>query len=125
MNKIIVPLSSHRPVGESRAMLPPESEKHTMDDPINFHFDALLKQHAMEKGNLVSLPMAEVFSKIPPGGRSSGKPLYVKGAWREKSCRMFARDSNFLIHSEKGVGHCRSNALVRKYVQPHLTNPPS
>lgn len=142
MNKTIPTLPSRRRVNAAKDYFFPEnSPRDVMANRTTQRFDALLKQHAMEKGNLISLPLGGTFPHIPLDNSSYGINLYAKIFNEDdpepsltkighSSASIPQRDaSGLVLDGEQKVhqlsliarlGHDRCNALVSKYRQPHL-----
>ena len=84
MQQNVLPTLPQRQL-ESRGDYPNSAGSEMIDTPIGYRFHALLKQHAIEKGNLISLKSPVSSIENISGNHAYGRHLYVKGGGTELS----------------------------------------
>lgn len=107
MNETILSLPFRGLVTETKARFSTKAENAALGGPTSRHFEALLKQHAIEKGNRVCLPLEHPFST---------------NASDHDVAHEYSDYHTTLLASSWGDGeeHRQSHALVRRYAQSHL-----
>ena len=120
MSETLLPPLYRGQIRETEAPVSAQATPPAKDDPSGIQFDALLKQHAMEKGNRVSLPIDSTFSSHAHGADIQGRSLGLTEFRREEKNHLLLEEAR---RDPSRLSSWRDGKIVPD-ATPHPSKPP-